>query len=81
MRELPDTRLLDLEKDMKLLVEWFDGRAISLERHYRGSENGFNWFGFSSKMTGMRNVLVVVESTTGKKFGGFTSVVIMDDSA
>ena len=62
---------------MNLLKEWFDRRPFSIERHYRGSDHGFTWKGFSSKLAQKNDVLVVVESEAGKKFGGFTSIEIM----
>ena len=71
---IPDTKLLDVALDLKLLKEWFDGRPIYLERHYRASEHGFTAKGFASKMAKKNDVLVVVESEAGKKFGGFTSL-------
>ena len=64
---------------MNLLQEWFDGRPFTLERHYRASEHGFTSQGFASKMAKKKDVLVVVESEAGKKFGGFTSLEMLKD--
>jgi hypothetical protein len=45
-----------------------------LEKHYTASDNGFTAEGFASKMAKKHDVLVVIESEAGKKFGGFTSL-------
>jgi hypothetical protein len=66
---------------LKLLQEWFGGRPFTLNRHYRASDHGFTAQGFASKMAKKQDVLVVVESEAGKKFGGFTSLKMLDDIA
>ena len=68
---------------MKLLQEWFDGSPFTLKRHYTASDHGFTTQGFASKMAKKHDVLVVVEGEgeTGKKFGGFTSLEMLDDIA
>jgi hypothetical protein len=76
-----DTKLLDVDKDLKLLQEWFDGRPFTLKRHYTASDHGFTSEGFASKIAKKHDILVVVESEAGKKFGGFTSLQIFDDIA
>ena len=63
------------------MQEWFDGRPFTLERHYTASDHGFTAQGFASKMAKKQDVLVVVESEAGKKFGGFTSLQMLDDIA
>jgi hypothetical protein len=52
-----------------------------LERHYIASDHGFTAQGFASKMAKKQDVLVVIESEAGKKFGGFTSLQMLDDIA
>jgi hypothetical protein len=66
---------------LKLIQDWFDGRPFTLNRHYRASEHGFTSQGFASKMAKKHDVLVVVESEAGKKFGGFTSIEMVDNIA
>jgi hypothetical protein len=73
-----DTKVLNLEVDIANLEKWFDGRKFVLERLYRGSENGFTAAGFRPKVHMKDNILIVAESDQGKKFGGYTSLVLLD---
>jgi len=36
-----DTKIIDIEKEIKKLEEWFDGKKLKLEKLFRGSEDGF----------------------------------------
>ena len=49
-----------------------------LERFYRATIDGFNQAGFRSKAHMKDNIVIVVESEHGKKFGGYTSHVILE---
>jgi hypothetical protein len=62
---------------LKFLQDCFDGRPFTLEKHYTASDHGFTAEGFASKMAKKQDVLVVVESEAGKKFGGFTSLQML----
>jgi hypothetical protein len=73
-----DTKLLNIEVDIQNLEKWFDGRKFVLERFYRATADGFNQAGFRSKAHLKDNVVMVVESEHGKKFGGYTSHVILE---
>jgi hypothetical protein len=76
-----DTKVLNLENDIANLEKWFDGRKFVLERVYRGSEDGFTAAGFRPKVHMKDNILIVAESDSGKKFGGYTSLVLLDGFA
>ena len=69
-----DTKLIDLEKELPKLEEWFDGKKLQLERLYRGSQDGFLAENFHSLCDGKGPTLTVVESEQGKRFGGYTAV-------
>ena len=69
-----DTKLIDLEKELPKLEEWFDGKKLKLEKIYRGSEDGFLAENFHNLCDGKGPTLTVVESSMGKKFGGYTLV-------
>jgi hypothetical protein len=73
-----DTKVLNIEVDIANLEKWFDGRKFVLERVYRGSEKGFTAAGFRPKVHMKDNILIVAESDQGKKFGGYTSHVLLD---
>ena len=60
------------------LEKWFDGRKFVLKRFYRATADGFNSAGFRSKAHLKDNIVIVVESEHGKKFGGYTSQVILE---
>jgi hypothetical protein len=49
-----------------------------LERFYRATADGFGNANFRSKAHMKDNVVIVVESEHGKKFGGYTSHVILE---
>jgi hypothetical protein len=69
-----DTKLIDLEKELPKLEEWFDGKKLHLEKIYRGSEDGFLAENFHKLCDSKSPTLTVVESSMGKKFGGYTLV-------
>ena len=73
-----DTKLLNIKVDIQNLEKWFEGRKFELERFYRATIDGFNQAGFRSKAHMKDNVVIVVESEHGKKFGGYTSHVILN---
>jgi hypothetical protein len=73
-----DTKLLNIEVDIQNLEKWFDGRKFVLERFYRATADGFSNANFRSKAHMKENVVIVVESEHGKKFGGYTSHVILE---
>jgi len=52
-----------------------------LERFYRATTDGFNSAGFRSKAHMKDNIVMIVESEHGKKFGGYTSHVILENQA
>ena len=49
-----------------------------LERFYRATADGFSHENFRSKAHMKDNVVMVIESEHGKKFGGYTSHVILE---
>jgi hypothetical protein len=49
-----------------------------LERFYRATADGFSEANFRSKAHMKENLVMVVESEHGKKFGGYTSHVILE---
>jgi alpha-L-arabinofuranosidase len=73
-----DTKLLNIEVDIMNLEKWFDGRKFELERIYRATTDGFSNSNFRSKAHMKENVVIVVESEHGKKFGGYSSSVILE---
>ena len=60
------------------LEKWFDDRKFVLEKFYRATADGFSNANFRSKAHMKENLVIVVESEHGKKFGGYTSHVILD---
>ena len=53
--------------------------SLSLkDRVYRATVDGFNQAGFRPKAHLKDNIVMVVESEHGKKFGGYTSHVILE---
>ncbi len=73
-----NTRLLDLEVDIRNLEQWFNGRKFTLELLYRGSENGFYSNCFRPRVHLRDKILIVAQSEQGKKFGGYTSLTLTD---
>ena len=71
-----DTKILDINVDIRNFETWFDGRQFELERLYRATVDGFNSNGFRQKVHMKENIIVVAESEHGRKFGGYTSLAI-----
>ena len=69
-----DARLIDLRTEFDLIQSWFNGKKIKLEKLYRATEDGFNGTAYHAKCNNKENILNVVESEHGKRFGGFSSV-------
>jgi len=74
-----DTKLLNLDQDIKNLEKWFDGRKFVLEKLFRATEDGFNFDKFRPKVHSKRDILFVVESEHGQKFGGYISINLPDN--
>ena len=72
-----ETRLLDLDKDIKNLEKWFDNRKFVLERVYRASLDGYKESDLRPKLHMKEHFLLVVESEHGKIFGGYSSLAIV----
>ena len=66
--------LIDMTTEFDLVQSWFNGKMIRLEKLYRASEDGFNGTAYHAKCNNIENILNVVESEHGKKFGGYSSV-------
>ncbi len=60
-----DTKLLNLDLDIKNLEKWFDGRKFVLERLFRATEDGFNFDQLKPKVHGKNDFLFVIESEHG----------------
>ena len=69
-----DARLINLSTELDLVQSWFDGKKIRLEKLYRATEDGFNGTAYHAKCNNIENILNVVESEHGKRFGGYSSV-------
>jgi hypothetical protein len=74
-----DTKLLNLDQDIQNLEKWFDGRKFVLERLFRASEDGFHSDQLMPKLHLKHDVLFVVESEHGQKFGGYTSSYLLEN--
>ena len=69
-----DTKLINIEKELPKIEEWFEGKKVHLEKIYRGSQDGFLAENFHLLCDGKGPTLTVVESEQGKRFGGYTTV-------
>ena len=60
-----DTKLLNLDQDIKNLEKWFDGRKFVLERLFRATEDGFQFDKLGPKVHLKNDILFVAESEHG----------------
>jgi hypothetical protein len=72
--QIVDSRLIETREELKFIEGMFEKRKIKLEKLYTASVDGFNGEKYHAKCNDKSNILTVLESELGKKFGGFTSV-------
>jgi hypothetical protein len=75
-----DTKLLNLDQDIQNLEKWFDGRKFLLERIFRATEDGFHFDKSRPKVHSKNDIIFVVESEHGQKFGAYTSKKLPNNS-
>lgn len=68
------------QKEVRLLSNWIHQHGkVNYTLLYRGSRDGFRAKNFHSLCDGVAPVVVIIETTEGKKFGGFTEVAFHSD--
>jgi hypothetical protein len=75
-----DTKLLNLDQDIQNLEKWFDDRKFELEKLFRATEDGFHFDKLRPKVHSKNDLIFVVESEHGQKFGGYISINLPDNS-
>lgn len=68
-----DSKIIKEERDENQLVVWLKyEKRPSFNLLYRGSRDGYTQPNFMSKVQGVKSIMIIIETTDGKRFGGFT---------
>jgi len=67
------SKLLNYTEDLKTIEKWFGGANISLNLLYSKSRDGCNSDLAKQRIHNKVNIFAVINSTTGKVHGGFSS--------
>jgi hypothetical protein len=68
-----DAKLIQSQEEIQFVESMFTGK-IKLEKVYTATTDGFHGEKYHAKCNNKNDILTVVESEHGKKFGGYTSV-------
>ena len=71
---------MNLDQDIQNLEKWFDGRKFELEKIFRATEDGFHFDKSRPKIHSKNDIIFVVESEHGQKFGAYISINLPDNS-
>jgi len=53
-----------------MISKWVKGKVNNLKLLYRGTRDGFSASSFHSKVDAFSNVVTIMKSGSGKRFGG-----------
>ena len=72
-----ESKIFQKRDDIKFIlnrIEKMNGPINNIRLIYRGTRDGDSVYQFHSKCDNIPNTLMIVQTTTGYKFGGFTSI-------
>lgn len=72
-----DSSIIKYNSEVKLLSQWISESGTNpgkFELLYRGSTDGWSAATFHERCDGKGPTVIVIEATTGERFGGFTSL-------